>query len=336
MSKKSKLSAIFAAAESTNADELSALSLSEIPNIDISTVDIKHITLSKIYVNPNQFRKYFDLDEQEKLKNSIQQNGFQGAILLRPLPERLKTKVRGDYEFELVYGESRYRAVKELGYETIPSIVQELTDSDARRNRLDENLVRKNLNPLEEVEGLLEIAADELDISPKKVVSLLDEVVNAAHRGKDLKSDIALQAKKLQMVLDYYKKGTLGGFRAKLRKLQRLPDDIKQALQQGKIDWTKAIEIAPVKDVATRKKLLQWIVKENPSVVVIRKKRKELVKPIDDGQRQSMSDDNLVRKRFYNGLAKISKSEEWSKPENQERIEHLIQEIEEIFHIKIF
>ena len=87
---------------------------------------IQNIELSRIYVNPSQIRRYFDPDEQEKLKNTIQQNGFKGSILLRPLPTALKTSSNQKADFELIYGESRFRAVGELGHETFPAIIQDL------------------------------------------------------------------------------------------------------------------------------------------------------------------------------------------------------------------
>lgn len=333
MSRKSKLGAMFDAIDTARSDELLPSDESQIPEAKSSSEDIQHITLSRIYVNPDQFRKYFDPDEQEKLKNAIQQNGFQGAILLRPIPSTLRVKGDDSFDYELVYGESRYHAVKDLGHNKIPSIIRNLTDTQARRIRLDENLIRKDLNPLEEVEGLLEIAADELRVSPEEITSLLDEVDNAAKRNKNLTGDIARQSEHLQAVLDYYKKGTLSGFRTKLRKLRRLPEDIKEAIQ-GKLDWTKAIEIAPIKDAPTRKKLLQWAIKEKPSVAQIRQRRKELVVPVDREKKQ-IEREHSIRNRFYKGLEKISSSEEWLKPENHRRIEELIQEIEDIFNIKI-
>mgnify|MGYP001800542173 FL=1 len=179
---------------------------------------------------------------------------------------------------------------------------------------------------------LLEVAADELEISTQKVIALLDEIANAASRKKQLKSDTALQAEKLQSVLDYYKKGTLLGFRSKLGKLQRLPEDIKQALH-GQLAWSKAIEIAPVKDVVIRSQLLNWAIEANPSIAQIRQRRKELERTAKANQLQT--DDPLTKVRFYKGLEKVSKSDAWSNPELQDRIENLIQEIENIFHIKI-
>lgn len=331
MSSKSKLSAMF---EAINETASSDTSTTVIPHKQQeSSGGIQHIELKRIYVNPNQFRKFFDPDEQEKLKNSIKENGFQGSILLRPLPDALKSKAKSKFDFELIYGESRFRAVKDLGWDTIPAEIKQLTDQQTRRIRLDENLVRKDLNPLEEIDALLEIAADELGISTNAVISLLDEVSNTTNRGKKLSGASALLVEKLEAVLEYYKKGTVAGFRSKLRKLHSLPDDIKKAVEE-KLSWSKAIEIAPVKDDAIRKKLLTWAIKENPSRDDIRKRRKELVNAAKHSKQEG-ANDNSIKLRFYKGLASISKSEEWKNPDNQKRIEQLIQEIEDIFHITI-
>lgn len=276
MSQKSKLSAIFEAVDSIDNNIHEAESTYTAALNEISNSQVHAIPLTAIYVDPTQFRRYFGADEQEKLKKSIRQNGFQGAILLRRLLENDRKESGETYEYELVYGESRYRAVASLGHKTIPAIVRDLNDQQVRRIRLDENLVRKNLNPLEEVEGLLQIAADELEVTPKKVISILDEFDVAPRRNRKLSGDVTRQVETLQGILDYYKKGTLTGFLTKLRRLKRLPDDIKKAVEDGVVDWTKAIEIAPVKDEKVRKKLLRWLISENPTTKEIRERLRAL------------------------------------------------------------
>ncbi|MEL7006523.1 MAG: hypothetical protein AAFN93_27940 [Bacteroidota bacterium] len=67
MSRKSKFAGMFNAAHQIN--DFSEASAA-------STEDIQNIEISRIYVNPGQSRKYFDPDEQEKLRNSIQKNAF--------------------------------------------------------------------------------------------------------------------------------------------------------------------------------------------------------------------------------------------------------------------
>ena len=327
MSRKSQLADLMSAAVSTaGADIGSSKSNGDDEN------RIQNIELDKIYVNPSQHRKYFDADEQEKLKNSIAQNGFKGAILLRILEG---DAVVNGYEYELVYGESRHRAVQNLGWKTIPAVVENLTEREVHRIRLDENLVRKDLNPLEETNGILEVAADELEATPEQVLSLLDEVENATRRKIPLKGDVALQSEKLQAVLDYYKKGSLSGFRTKYRKLQKLPNDIRDAVQKS-LDWSKAVEIQPIKDSEERKKVLEWAIKNNPSIKEIRRKRKDLaLKNVNDDGLKLLSSSESLKKKFYEGLAGVSDSHIWDDPENQQRLQHLIAEFESVFDIEI-
>lgn len=328
MSQKVKFANLMAAAAASTAGQEDTVAGAKGHKIN----RIQNIELTKVYVNPTQHRKYFDPDEQEKLKNAIVQNGFQGSILLRPLPANLKKDADADCEFELVYGESRTRAVKSLKWETIPAIVQSLTDQEVHRLRLDENLVRKDLNPIEEMDGLLEVAADELKMRPKEVLSLLDEIENAARRNTSLKGDSTLHAEKLQGVLNYYKKGSLSGFRTKYRKLQRLPEDIKDAVSRS-LDWSKAVEIKPIKDPQERQRVLKWAIQNNPSINDIRLKRKEICAKLATNKTENIWVKDDLRKRFYQSIQSVRKSDVWESSEQRDRLEKLTQEFEKIFNI---
>ncbi len=328
MSRKSKLSGLMQAAQEVRSEDSST-------NGQDSSVDrIQNIALDRIYVNPAQHRKYFAPEEQQKLQSAIRQNGFQGAVLLRHLPDNLRESVDGSFDFELVFGESRTRAVRALGWSSIPSVVKELTDEKVHRIRLDENLVRKDLNPLEEMDGLLEVAADELEISSTAVLSLLDEVENATRRNIELKGDVALQSEKLQGVLDYYKKGSLSGFRTKYRKLQKLPDDIKSAVRKS-LDWSKAVEIQPIKDPEERKKVLKWAIEKNPSIKEIRQKRRDLKAAANKGSSPS-EEGNALKEKFYRQMNKAATSEVWDSPKQQKRIQKLMADFENIFGTENF
>lgn len=292
---------------------------------------IEEVALGKIYVNPSQHRKYFDPDEQQKLQNSIQENGFQGAVLLRILSPEQQKKLGGNVDYELVYGESRLRAIRELGWESIPAITKELTDRQVHRLRLDENLVRKDLNPLEEMDGLLEVIADELETDTSKILIMLDRIDNERKKGGELTGDVASNAEQIQEVLDYYKKGSVSGFRTKYRKLQVLPDDIREAVSAS-LDWSKAVEIKPIKDEAERKKVLQWAIAENPSVKEIREYRAELRrKKAQSSNVTILKGSSALKKKFYQGIAGINKSAAWDSPEQQERIQKIMAELEDIF-----
>jgi ParB family chromosome partitioning protein len=83
----------------------------------------------------------FDEEALAELKTSI------GAFgLLQPIVVR---KVETG-KYELVMGERRWRAAKDVGLDVIPAIVRDTTDDAMLRDALLENLHRQQLNPLEE------------------------------------------------------------------------------------------------------------------------------------------------------------------------------------------
>jgi len=51
--------------------------------------------------------------------------------------------------YEIVAGERRWRACKELALETIPVVVREFSDQQVMEIALIENLQREDLNPVE-------------------------------------------------------------------------------------------------------------------------------------------------------------------------------------------
>ncbi|MEX2054924.1 MAG: ParB/RepB/Spo0J family partition protein [Candidatus Andersenbacteria bacterium] len=107
---------------------------------------VEQIALGDIEVNPLQPRRSFDAGEMEDLVQSIRQHG-----ILQPLV--VMRKSAGGYE--LVAGERRLRAAKQLGWEKVPCVVR--IDIQTDRGRLEmaliENIQREDLNPVEEAMG---------------------------------------------------------------------------------------------------------------------------------------------------------------------------------------
>lgn len=99
------------------------------------------VPLADIEMNPKQPRKIFDTAGLEELKTSLTEVG-----LLQPIAVRKSSGSR----FELIMGERRTRAARELGWEAIPAIVRETKDEELLRDALLENIHRVQLNPLEE------------------------------------------------------------------------------------------------------------------------------------------------------------------------------------------
>ena len=96
------------------------------------------------------------------------------------------------------------------------------------------------------------------------------------------------------------------------------------------------MEIQPIKDSEERKKVLEWAIKNNPSIKEIRRKRKDLaLKNVNDDGLQLLSSSESLKKKFYEGLAGVSDSHIWDDPENQQRLQHLIAEFESVFDIEI-
>lgn len=105
-----------------------------------------NLKIDKIVTNSNQPRKYFDNGKMFELKDSIKNSGLLQPITVRKI---------SNGKYEIVAGERRYRACRELGMESIPVI--EMNVGDARGYELSvlENIQRENLNPIEEAESYL-------------------------------------------------------------------------------------------------------------------------------------------------------------------------------------
>jgi ParB family chromosome partitioning protein len=81
------------------------------------------------------------------LQTSIEETGWFGSILVRPL---LDDELGPRYE--LVAGAHRFAAMKGLGRDVIPATIRVLTDDEALQIEIDENLVRRGLTFLERAE----------------------------------------------------------------------------------------------------------------------------------------------------------------------------------------
>lgn len=106
--------------------------------------------------NAQQPRKEFREEELQELVHSIREIGVLQPIVVRPIPGATGT----DPQYELIMGERRLRATKELGLSTIPAIVKDTPDDAMLRDALLENLHRAQLNPLEEASAYQQLLAD--------------------------------------------------------------------------------------------------------------------------------------------------------------------------------
>lgn len=80
-------------------------------------------------------------EEQAKIKDDIVTNGFFGAILVRPV------NTNDDARYEIVDGEHRWQALKEIGVSEVPCLIVEHDDTEAKINSIRLNTERGNQNP---------------------------------------------------------------------------------------------------------------------------------------------------------------------------------------------
>lgn len=111
---------------------------------------VQQINLANIVPSPLQPRREFQREALEELVDSIRQRGIIQPLIVRPVNGR----------FELIAGERRWRAAKEVGLAEAPAIVRQATDLEVLELSLIENLQRADLNPIEEAQAYARLAGE--------------------------------------------------------------------------------------------------------------------------------------------------------------------------------
>ena len=105
------------------------------------------VPTERIRPGPLQPRRRFAEEELAALARSIREKGVLQPLLVRPCGDAVEES------FELVAGERRWRAARQIGLAEVPVVVRALGDSEALEVALVENLQREDLSPLEEAEA---------------------------------------------------------------------------------------------------------------------------------------------------------------------------------------
>jgi len=127
---------------------LSAI-LPEAANTDAG--ELRELPVGLIKPNPGQPRTTFDPEALAALAASIEASGIVQPLLVRPLP---------DGSYELVAGERRWRAAQQAGLEKVPAVVREQAEAERLQAALIENMVREDLNPVEEAKACAALVED--------------------------------------------------------------------------------------------------------------------------------------------------------------------------------
>jgi len=106
--------------------------------------ELRELPVSLIKPNPSQPRTKFDEAALTALAASIEASGVVQPLLVRPLP---------DGSYELVAGERRWRAAQQAGVDKVPAVVRDQAEAERLQAALIENMVREDLNPVEEAKA---------------------------------------------------------------------------------------------------------------------------------------------------------------------------------------
>ncbi|HBA05046.1 MAG TPA: chromosome partitioning protein ParB [Clostridium sp.] len=96
--------------------------------------------INLIKPNKDQPRKHFDNEKLIELANSIKEHGIIQPIVVR----------KENQFYVIIAGERRWRAAKLLNLKEVPIIIKELSDVEVVQISLIENIIREDLNPIEE------------------------------------------------------------------------------------------------------------------------------------------------------------------------------------------
>lgn len=129
---------------------LGALLSSPAPATEAGSSSAVELPIDSIAPNPKQPRKDFDNKALQDLAASLTQSGILQPVVVRRVGEG----------YQLVVGERRWRAAKLAGLIRIPAVIREASDAQTLELALVENLLREDLNPMEEAEAYQRLLAE--------------------------------------------------------------------------------------------------------------------------------------------------------------------------------
>lgn len=223
----------------------------------VSVEAVFKIEVNQISPNPYQPRTDFDPASLEELKNSIKQNG-----LIQPITVRRG----GPLKYELISGERRWRAFKELGYEFIPAYILNVDSKEKLiALALIENLQREKLNPIEIAQAY----------------KRLNEECNLSHE------DIAAQVGKDRTTI------------VNFIRLLKLPEEIQESLKKEEITAGHARAILSLEESDKQISLFKKIISNKLSV----RQAEKLAKELSEQKTHQTNDQSLVKKKYTDYLS---------------------------------
>jgi ParB family chromosome partitioning protein len=277
---------------------------------------------------PNPYNPRAVAKPDPALVASVRAHGIIEPLVVRPL---------GDGRYEIVAGERRYRAALEAGLTEVPVVVREADDQEAFALAMAENTVRKDLDPLEVLEGVLE-GLRRRGFSPEEAEELVRGATNTLRNRKKSGETQILEEVVAPLGVSPY---TLINYSP----LLNLPREVRAALKGRGIPLKGLLKAARSPEIVGKlqERLEAWRKGEAPTLRNLspeeslaalfraftreeQKERKREHKPMTDVERLVWGLDELVRRMEARGrlpkrfaellLAVLDEAEEWLLEEN--------------------
>ncbi|QQE67617.1 ParB-like partition protein (plasmid) [Leptolyngbya sp. BL0902] len=257
-----------------------------------------------------QPRKYFNPAGMERLEASIRHKGIQEPLLLRSTASGL----------QIVSGERRWRCAVNLRLATVPCIVREFSDEEALEIALVANLMREDLNPIEETDNLIGLMELKLGQPRDSVPGLLIQLKNARQRDTldDDKSRLITQIEDVLAAFSI----TLDTFVSNRLPLLNLPPVLLDAVRQGNIEFSKAQLIARLPD-ALQASTLELAIKEDLTKDALKEHLRQV-----KAQPKDKPEALLLRDRIHVSYQRLRSKKTWKQLEQNTALKKRMEKLE--------
>ena len=203
-------------------------------------------------LTPNLFqpRKNFDKEKMEELKGSIKKHGIIQPIVVRKMANG----------YEIVAGERRLKAAKEIGLKNIPAIIKSFNNEKSLEIALVENIQREDLNPVEQANAFKRLI-DEFNLTQQ-------ELAEVTGKSRALVTNTI--------------------------RLLKLNPEIQKNISEGKISFGHAKLLLSIEDEEVQKAVCDRIMANDLSV----RDTERLIKNIGRVQKRKFEVKNITIERF--------------------------------------
>ncbi len=207
------------------------------------------IDINRLEPNRDQPRRSFDQEGLRELADSIRDQGVITPLIVTPsqTPEH----------YTIVAGERRWRAARLAGLQSLPVVVRELTQEDIQRQALIDNVVRQDLNAMEEAQAYDRLIR-EFGLTQEQLASALG------------KSRPAI---------------------ANTLRLLNLPESIRELVQKGELSPGHARAILALTDAAQQNRAAAEVLARQLSVRDTEKLVSDIKKPPAPKKKKAAADD---------------------------------------------